>query len=745
MFDVMSRFRQPGTGGRQVHGISGCGQLVPSRQTGWVLSCTNSIPIRTSTSSSASRSPATNAAGGRNAGGVSFSSAASTVLERRAADVAVLGSSCIAFAAAYSLARRGKKVVLIPDLGITAAYSPGEMYRPLHLPHPDAAMVSLSAEAAAYWRGLQAQTSGSGRQVVSETRSLDLSPLRRTIRAVRGAEGATQVQEGVEEVHGRLQDACKAAGARLGSLRGEELSALFPPLRLSGGEVGMLQPDGGVLDSSATQDLLITRGVRQQAGGLMLRDRLVLRGWRDEGSHFVIRASGSLAPGALSFFEVEQVLLAPEGWPRQALRLFGADAELQVVQTSSAMCAGTTELSSVPIWRHFGGPRFASGDGGSGSGCRGKSSMDGPEELLVVSGFPAQLASRGSSSASFKLGLCLPDARSGVGDVAARGGSGGCNWGCDPWVWQPGAPDRPGLLSAHRQANRLLRGVGPPVLQPPRFLSAPYGAAAAVTPALVSDVHNEWGDVALHTATRDGWPVLGFLPGMEPGRFVFACTASCCDGSGNGHTANVTTDAAAMPAAGMAAACLAAAGDGRRGRSVQSTPFESAFRSDAGTRGVQHQQSGSQQNHGKEQEEGQLMVGGWLLNGRPVLHDGYQLSPLLAKMAVDLLCGAARLAEVDSERVSLDRPALGAHARTEKGSFDPWDGLRWWQDGSGFQREAEAEAAKGKGMDVAEALEWAEAVVRGAKMLGRDAAELEEDAKALRSVRDPKALGKKSL
>ncbi|GIL61832.1 hypothetical protein Vafri_16249 [Volvox africanus] len=241
---------------------------------------------------------------------------------------------------------------------------------------------------------------------------------------------------------------------------------------------------------------------------------------------------------------------------------------------------------------------------------------------------------------------------------------------------------------------------------------------------------------------------------MEPGRFVFACTASCCDGNGSGRTANVTTDAAVMPAVGTATACLVAAGDGERGGRVQSTPSESAFRSDAmalpadghagsSSRDLQHPQSVAQQKQGREQE-GQVMVEGWLLSGRPVLHDGYQLSPLLAKMAVDLLCGAARLVEVDSERVNLDRPALAAHAQTEEGSFDPWDGLRWWQDGSGFQREAEAEAVKGRGIDVAEALERAEAVVRGAKMLGRDAAALEEDAKALRSVWGPKALGKKN-
>ncbi len=42
--------------------------------------------------------------------GTTTTAADGAVLERRAADVAVLGSSSVALAAAYSLARRGKKV-----------------------------------------------------------------------------------------------------------------------------------------------------------------------------------------------------------------------------------------------------------------------------------------------------------------------------------------------------------------------------------------------------------------------------------------------------------------------------------------------------------------------------------------------------------------------------------------------------------------------------------------------------------
>ncbi len=53
-------------------------------------------------------------------------------------------------------------------------------------------------------------------------------------------------------------------------------------------------------------------------------------GWRDEGDHFRLRTSGALMPDAVSLFEVEQLLVAPERWPEQAMRLFGAAGEIKV-------------------------------------------------------------------------------------------------------------------------------------------------------------------------------------------------------------------------------------------------------------------------------------------------------------------------------------------------------------------------------------------------------------------------------
>eukprot|EP00195_Chlamydomonas_chlamydogama_P002522 CAMPEP_0202918972 /NCGR_PEP_ID=MMETSP1392-20130828/74662_1 /ASSEMBLY_ACC=CAM_ASM_000868 /TAXON_ID=225041 /ORGANISM="Chlamydomonas chlamydogama, Strain SAG 11-48b" /LENGTH=128 /DNA_ID=CAMNT_0049612165 /DNA_START=126 /DNA_END=509 /DNA_ORIENTATION=+ len=83
-----------------------------------------------------------------------------SVVERRAADVLVLGSSSLAAAAAYSLARRGKKVILVSDLGVQAPRPPPQQLHPLVLPDTSPEVAYLNHDAAAYWRGLQSQAPG---------------------------------------------------------------------------------------------------------------------------------------------------------------------------------------------------------------------------------------------------------------------------------------------------------------------------------------------------------------------------------------------------------------------------------------------------------------------------------------------------------------------------------------------------------------------------------------------------------
>ncbi|KAG2490200.1 hypothetical protein HYH03_011327 [Edaphochlamys debaryana] len=592
-------------------------------------------------------------------------SGSSSTVERRAADVAVLGSSALALAAAYSLAKRGKKVVLLPDLGLAGPRPPSESLRALRLTHPDAAWVGLSAEAAAYWRGLEAQAGGSGMRMLAQSRSLELGPGRGD-----GPGG---------ELLSRVRDAAKAAGVRLGYLRGEELSALFPPLRLPGSVGGLLQPEGGVLHSGAVRSLLLSLAEKQ---GVLVRERLTLRGWADRGDHFSLRASSRLLPGAESVFEVEQLLLAPdvEGGehPTAALALFGVEAAMRVEQGSTANCEATSELSSVPLWRTLGlDPPPAPG------------SPAVPPGLLVATGFPARGGAGGGGGGGqkvqFGLGLLPPSAEGRVLD--------------DPWGWRPEAPDRRGLAACHRLASHLFRGMGLPRLP----------AAPPSWEAVSLETAEGWGAPTLHAATPDGWPALGFLPGFESGRALFAAAASASydppalPAPPPTTASSSATYSAPEPSRNPSAANAAASNATRAGRNGGSAGSTAAAASST---------PGASGPGSEAEEEAPLSV---LLGGRRLVADGYQLGPLLAKMGADLLCGASRVAETDHERVDLARPALRVEASQAGWArrLDPWGDLGRVQSGAAVREEVPLDEGE---------RERAEAIRAGARMFGVDAA-----------------------
>ncbi|KAG2450247.1 hypothetical protein HYH02_004759 [Chlamydomonas schloesseri] len=275
------------------------------------------------------------------------------------------------------------------------------------------------AESAAYWRGLQAQAAGSGYTVLEDCRTLDLGMARGG-----GLAG---------ELLGAMQDATKAAGVRLGTLRHEELMGLFPAMKLDSLATGLLQPDGGVLNKTAADKLLRSLCERQ---GVLVRDRVVLRGWRDEGDHFRLRTSGALLPDAVSLFEVEQLLVAPEHWPEHAMRLFGAKAEIKVMQSGFLRCDAAASLSKLPVWRSL--------------HMVGGSTDDSPAELQVVGGYPAHVSGRDGSLASMKITSCVPEQQGGPPGTVD-----------DPWSWSPQISISRTWTAAHSRAGKLLRGVGP--------------------------------------------------------------------------------------------------------------------------------------------------------------------------------------------------------------------------------------------------------------------------------------------
>lgn len=80
-----------------------------------------------------------------------------------------------------------------------------------------------------------------------------------------------------------------------------------------------------------------------------VQDGLALRGWRDSGSCFELRASSTLAPdGLVCLYEAEVLLLAPGAWAQHCLDLFGLTVdELQVRLVDIPACNVTMRCGAV--------------------------------------------------------------------------------------------------------------------------------------------------------------------------------------------------------------------------------------------------------------------------------------------------------------------------------------------------------------------------------------------------------------
>ncbi|MEW5303448.1 MAG: hypothetical protein WDW36_006136 [Sanguina aurantia] len=554
------------------------------------------------------------------------SSSKLVVVERRAVDVVVLGNGSLAASAAYSLARRGKRVVLIPNLGFPkTATSASTVLRPLHIPHPKPELAHLAAESAAYWRGLQTQCPSN--KMMWPCSSLDVGL---------NASGST-----TQEAMSRIQDACKAASVKCASLSAQEIEAVAPLTRVPRGFAGLLQVDGAVLDSKQALAGLSFLSERQS---VMVKDRLILRGWRDFGDHFTFSASSELLPYSMSHFEAEQVLLAPDSWAPQSLQLFGIAADLQVLEVSHGRFAAAPSSSALPSIRHLGGLQPAS-DVASNSVCWSFPNVGGGPWAHM------------GASPSAGVNLCAP--------------------GSGPWNWTPKS-NRSALEKHSSALHTLVPSLGP---LPPSSM----GSSTLL-------------------ASRDGMPAVGFHSGFEQGRFVIALAASCsCDPAfppPSPPQGSPTTSSTSYPdpspsiSRGQAHSMQngnASGGSSAGPRDTNPSTTNGADQAGQPGGGSGSSQSGSRSDRGRgASNEGKAARKGVAVieetpEQKAMLRslgvDGFQLAPLLGKMAADLLCGGS-IAEVEPGLVLLSRPGVGLRVAS-LGSVDPWDQLDVLQRGDG--------------------------------------------------------------
>ncbi|GAX75043.1 hypothetical protein CEUSTIGMA_g2487.t1 [Chlamydomonas eustigma] len=628
---------------------------------------------------------------------VGFSRNTSTI-ERRVVDVVVIGEGALAAGAAYSLSRRGKKVALISSFGVlTKSPSSPKMNHPLLLPGTNSIVTSLCNEAGTYWAGLNSQMTGN-QKLLHGRPTLEVSH-------VGGSD--KRAQERVMEQLSLMQEACQEAGVKLGMMKGSNLVAVVPMLRQNpeiGQIMGLIQPGGGILDASVASEFLTTLASR---AGVLVRDRLVLAGWKDHGDHFTVRAhaaptslqraasaSSSIplmtpASGALlgrsqaddhvtvSVFEAEQLLLAPDEtcWPLESLQLFGVELEgMQMNERHSATCSTSSELNHAPIIRYW----------GSNSDAQAWS-------FLLCSGNGEETRS------SVKLSV-VPKSPTNPGSATA-------------WDWQP---EPKATLLGHNLslAASFVRGLpdsreyvrnGASSLEQQHQV----GTTCTANPCL---------------ATPDGLPLLGFHPGFEAGRVVVACCASGISAKTTEYVATLASSSSAAAAASREHGLPSA----QQSQCTKSASSEEAERLNyAAESWLRHSQEGKSAGQlDPDRETWQAAITSSLLLGSNTnagqdeetvskrifpLGDGFQLSPLLAKAAADLLVEGRTHMDIPAEALSLTRPGLecmnsmqqegggsssetrregeavasSAHARMR--SVDRWSELDQLQDGSVYR------------------------------------------------------------
>ncbi|KAI8464098.1 MAG: hypothetical protein J3K34DRAFT_526476 [Monoraphidium minutum] len=419
--------------------------------------------------------------------------AAVTVVERRAADIIVIGDSVAGCLAAYSAAKAGRKVILLPSFGLDVPAPAPAALQPLKITHTSPLLAHLSVEAAAYWRGLE---------VVSDCRLLQPCPsLDIVFDPDRDHAGAA--------AFAALVPAAAAAGARAALLRADQVRERLTsaPLRLPPSASALLQPDAGVLLADAAAGA--ARALAERAG-VVYRERLSLRGWRDAGgAHFRVEASSALLPEALSIFEAERLLLAPSeaGWAPECLQLFGIQSELEVRELVSGGWLAGSDATQLPLWQFW---------GAGGSGGRGAPGPGGGGEAAPL-------------QPCFGLPMLPGGARVGLGQLTWQGRR--VDGGAFAWAAGDG---RGAALSLEAAAGACLRGVAAAPEGPDgageeddegeERAGARGGGGGGRGPAAGRPRRR----VRSHLVATcgDGLPVVGSHPGLEPGRLLFCCAAA---------------------------------------------------------------------------------------------------------------------------------------------------------------------------------------------------------------------------
>eukprot|EP00798_Chlamydomonas_sp_ICE-L_P028775 gene28775-31962_t len=388
-------------------------------------------------------------------------------------------------------------------------------------------------------------------------------------------------------------------------------------------------PYGAVLNKPNADEFL--GHVTEKNRGLM-RANLTMTGWKDAGDHFSISAASKLLPGLVSIFEAEQLLLAPDGWVPEQLSMFGLHMEgTHMLEHSYAYAGAGPELTKTPLLRYWGGSEEDTAISKSAALVKHQQrSSSGKESTSLSNSADNDDSCRGFNHV-FQSYPVIAETNN-IKLSSAAYGSGKQYKGIGhAWSWKA-QPDKAGLVSRHSKASKLLRDLGP--------------------------IQKGSAGVSLSLCTPDGMPILGFHPGFENGRVAVACTGT------SGDLGEEVADLSSMQGGKEnMRSQLVLVSDPRR-------PLPEGSR------------VGNAGSKGEAEDEYEDVF-------RGTTGDGYQLSPVLARFASDLLCGAP-IQDIEPGLIDLARK--GINAVHVPATINTWDGgLYELQDGSFYNRKTLAE------------------------------------------------------
>jgi hypothetical protein len=325
------------------------------------------------------------------------------------------------------------QVILLEDYGLELQPRPRPVPQPLVLMHTQQLQVHLAKESAAYWRGLEIS---SGAAMLRACPALAFGP---------GGSSAAAAEK-LE----LLREACAGEGVPLGALAAQEVAGRFGgAVRLPNGYGALVQPDGGGLLLPVEAGAAL--GALCKQAGVVLRDNLVLRGWRDAGHHFVVRASSRMMPDVMSVFEAEQLLLAPGHWVPSSWAVFGLGSKLSTLQVACSRVAAGSALRKAPIWHLLGddGP-------GAGASIEAAAATAGASALGAAAAFTPSSEQRDPPSCA---GLPLL-AEGGRASLLQASWAGQPLAGPDGFQQEPAGGQLAAAKQVHATALRHVRGLG---------------------------------------------------------------------------------------------------------------------------------------------------------------------------------------------------------------------------------------------------------------------------------------------